>query len=231
MGKYWYDNLPNDYTWHSLWYGYIMCGNCSGIRIANGLCPVCKAELPEDSIKIKVNGIESKVEQAYMGAEDRYEDYVYLDMLEYEWRRPISDFERFNALSEDKRPSPRAIMVLVFWTYFETRIERLMEGAMKNIPKSIQENLLKRYQSISSRTSELYKVLFGRGNSYYLDLNMLGFQNVNNLLNRIQERRNRFMHGEPEAIDDELVEEMVDKLKLEHESWICVYNLRVANTS
>jgi sulfur carrier protein ThiS len=34
------------------------------------------------------------------------------------------------------------------------------------------------------------------------------------------------MHGAPEAIDDITIEELIRNLKLEHESWIAVYNKR-----
>jgi hypothetical protein len=229
MSKYWFDNLPTGYKWHSLWYDYIICFNCGGIRKAEGLCPVCKSELPRyRKIKIKSeSGKEYKIHSnSLMGAEGRYEDYIYLDMLESEWRRPVYELELFTSISEGKRPSARAIMVLVFWTYFETRIERLIDSSMKDLPGSIHLNLLKRYQTISSRTTELYKILFGLSNTYYSDLEALGYKRISNLLERIQKARNQFMHGEPEAIDDALIEDLVCLLKAEHESWIAVFNMR-----
>jgi len=229
MNKYWFDNLPDGYKWHSLWYDYIICFNCGGIRKVDGKCPVCKSELPKDR-KLKIKSDDGKeyevVSNTLMGAEGRYEDYIYLDMLESEWRRPVSEFEQFTSISEDKRPAAKAIMVLVFWTYFETRIERLIDSAMNDLPESIRLNLLKRYQSISSRTNDLYKILFGKSNTYNNDLDTLGYERVSNLLERIQKKRNQFMHGEPEAIDDTLIEDMVCMLKMEHESWIDVFNMR-----
>jgi hypothetical protein len=51
---------------------------------------------------------------------------------------------------------------------------------------------------------------------------------VSQLLTRVHHRRNEFAHGHPEAIDDVLVEELVAGLKTEHESWIAVFNKRIA---
>jgi hypothetical protein len=49
-------------------------------------------------------------------------------------------------------------------------------------------------------------------------------------LSLVQEQRNCFTHGQPQAIDDSLVKAVVEKLKLEHEAWISVFNKRVART-
>lgn len=229
MDKYWFDDLTDEQSWTSLWNSYIICGHCRGIRKVEGKCPVCNSEIPNPQfIKVKSeDGNEYEVPtNTFMGAEGRYEDYVYLNMLEYEWRRPVSKYDELSFLNQDKRPAAKAIIVLIFWTYFETRIERLLDVAMRDIPYSIRQNLFKRYQSISTRTDDLYKIIFGKTNSYFLDLDSLGFQNIAQLLHRIQSKRNEFMHGNPEAIDDELIEDIVKLLKEEHESWIKVFNLR-----
>ncbi|HET9571651.1 MAG TPA: hypothetical protein VFP20_09625 [Bacteroidales bacterium] len=231
MEKYWFDNLNINKSWTSLWNDYIICGNCSGIRKVEGQCPVCKSIISSQRfIVVKdQNGVTFEIPvNAFAGAEGRYEDYIYLNMLEYEWMRPESNLDQYTFLNKDKRPAAKAIIVLVFWTYFETRIERLLNSAMKDLPLSISQNLFKRYQSISSRTNELYKILFGEDDSYFKDLKNLGFQNIADFLVRIQHRRNEFMHGKPEAIDDGLIDDIVRFLKEEHESWIRVYNLRVA---
>lgn len=229
MNKYWFEDLTSEQSWTSLWNNYIICGECGGIRKIEGKCPVCNHEIPNQRYIIfkDQDGIEHEVpSNGFAGAEGRYEDYVYLNMLEYEWRRPVSKYDQFNFLNRDERPAAKAIIVLIFWTYFETRIERLLNSAMKDLPNSIRQNLFKRYQSISNRTDDLYKVLFGEKNSYFLDLESLGFQNIAKLLRRIQYKRNEFMHGNPGAINDELIEEIVRLLKEEHESWIQVFNLR-----
>lgn len=232
MTQYWFNELSGSQSWTSLWSGYILCRNCRGIRTVKGRCPVC-SDILQDSTTIlekTESGKEVKLPQtAYMGAEGRYEDYVYLNMLEYEWKRPISSFDNYNFLDHEKKPAAKAIIVLIFWTYFETRIERLLTTAMSKLPATVKEHLIKKHQSISSRTNELYKILFGDSTSYHADLRSLGFINISTLLLQIQDRRNKFMHGQPEAIDDELVENIVASLKDEHQSWIEVYNLRLAS--
>ena len=161
----------------------------------------------------------------FNGAEGRYEDWVYPKMLEREWLRPITDADRFLSISEECRPSPRAIVIMVFWTYFETRIERLFRETMTALPQAVTENLLRRYSSIGSRLDRLYRVAFST--TYWADLNDLGHSKVSHLLQHIQARRNDFAHGHPEAIDGSLVEELVAGLKDEHESWIAVFNRRI----
>ena len=173
------------------------------------------------------DGTEHRVAPAFMGGEGKYEDWVYLKMLEREWLRPITDADRFLSISERCRPSPRAIVILVFWTYFETRIERLFRETMAALPEAVTEDLLRRYSSIGSRLDRLYKVIFST--TYWADLNDLGYSKVSHLLERVQERRNNFVHGHPEAIDDSLVEELVAGLKDEHESWIAIFNGRISS--
>ena len=177
-----------------------------------------------DSQNSNSQGVQEIPSNAFMGAEGRYEDWVYLKMLEREWLRPLSEEDRFLDVSESSRPSARAIVILVFWTYFETRIERLFREAMRDLPEKVAKDLLRRYESISARLEQLYKVIFST--TYSSDLKDLGFANVAELLERVRQKRNQFMHGQPEAIDDTLVEDLVAHLKDEHESWIAVFNKR-----
>jgi hypothetical protein len=60
--------------------------------------------------------------------------------------------------------------------------------------------------------------------TYRAELNALGFERVGQHLDRVQDRRNAFAHGDPEAIDDALVAAVVENLKREHEGWIAVFN-------
>lgn len=64
--------------------------------------------------------------------------------------------------------------------------------------------------------------------TYWNALNGQGYSCVATLLQRVQESRNRFAHGHPEAIDDSLVEDVVAGLKDEHEGWIAVFNKSIA---
>ena len=113
--------------------------------------------------------------------------------------------------------------MIVFWSYFETCIDRLFREAAQAIPGQVMEHLLDRYSGIGARLDRLYKVIFST--TYRADLSDLGYGNVAALLKRVEECRNRFAHGEPEAIVDSLVEPLVAALKAEHEGWIAVFNL------
>ena len=87
--------------------------------------------------------------------------------------------------------------MLVFWSYFETRIERLFRETGETVPEKVMDHLY------------------------------LGYGKVAVLLRRVQRCRNRFTHDHPEAIDDTLVEELMAGLKDEHEGWIAVFNARL----
>ncbi|HEV2562404.1 MAG TPA: hypothetical protein VGT78_09710 [Rhizomicrobium sp.] len=175
---------------------------------------------------MKINGREVMVSAAFMGAEGRYEDYVYLQMLQREWERPVTEFDGFSHWAEDQRPSARAALVFLFWGYFETRIERLLRTAMRALPQRVLEDQLRRYSGIAVRLRDLYKIFFAT--TYFDDLRAVGYPQVANLLTDIHTRRNEFTHGKPQAINDATVSALVSSLKAEHEAWIAVFNRRTA---
>jgi hypothetical protein len=224
----WFDDLPNGKTWATLWSGYVRC-SCGGIQAIYSPCPVCGSPEPRASYTVfrDKSGIEHEALVALKGGEGRYEDWVYLQMLQREWLRPLEDADQFLDIAEKSRPSPRAIIVLVFWTYFETRIERLLRETTTNIPMRVLEDLLQRYSAVGARIDRLYKILFKI--TYWNDLEDLGYSHVVTLLQRVQHSRNDFVHGHPGAIDNNLVNDLVAGLKEEHESWIAVFNRRIHN--
>ena len=223
----WYDELPKDKSWSALWYGYILCGRCGGIRLLEGPCSACGERPPSlEPQLVNVDGKEILVPSASMGAEGRYEDWIYLNMLEREWKRPVFDADRFPGSSPNDGPSPRASIVLVFLSYFETRIERLLRSGLREVPERILEDALRRYSSIGARINDFYRVAFG--STYKVDLEEVGFGEIWPHLARIQERRNAFAHGQPQAIDDVLVNAVIAMMKAEHEAWIAVFNRRAA---
>lgn len=219
----WLDDLQPGTPWSSLWKGYFICGNCPGIRRYQESCPGCGASAPTMETRVVTceDGRTERVLIPLMGAEGRYEDWVYLAMMEREWRRPLVDDE-----SHAQGTSLRAALVLVFWSYFETRIDRLLRAGLRDIPERMREDSLRRYAFIGARLNQFYRVVFD--SRYNDDLVALGYSGVAAHLATVQERRNRFVHGEPRAIDDALVEAVVEMLKDEHESWIAVFNRRVA---
>jgi hypothetical protein len=224
----WYEQFPKDKSWSGLWSGYTLCGRCHGIRSTSGACGVC-GDPPYDAKPFTIrndHGRELVVHSAVPGAEGRYEDWVYLRMIEREWKRPVLEEDRFPGFSPEAGPSPRASIVILFWSYFETRIERLLREALHAMPNRILDDTLRRYSAIGARLNDLYRVAFD--STYKSDLEALGHGHVWSHLAKVQERRNLFAHGQPQAIDDALVKAVVENLKVEHEAWIAVFNKRVA---
>jgi len=223
----WCDELPKDKSWSALWYGYTICGRCQGIRLLEGPCSACGDPAPSSEPQlVHVEGREILVPSVCMGAEGRYEDWIYLNMIEREWKRPVFDADRFPGFSLNDGPSPRASIVLLFWSYFETRIERLLRAGLREVPERLLDDTLRRYSSIGVRMNDFYRVAFG--STYREDLEQAGYAQVWPHLARIQERRNLFAHGQPQAIDDVLVQSAVEMMKVEHEAWISVFNKRAA---
>ena len=226
----WYEDLPGEASWGRLWSGYTICGRCGGIRLLDGPCRVC-ADPPysrEPQIVRDESGREYEFSACFMGAEGRYEDWVYLGMIEREWKRPVRDDDRYPGFSAEAAPSPKASIVLLFWSYFETRIERLLRTGLRHVPTAILEDMLRRYSAIAARLNDCYRIAFN--STYKRDLEEVGFSDVWAHLALVQEQRNRFAHGRPQAVDDALVKAVVEKLKVEHEAWIRVFNKRVART-
>jgi hypothetical protein len=58
---------------------------------------------------VKIDGREVEVAPAFAGGEARYEDWMYLEMIEREWRRPVGPGEAYDHFPEDVRPSARAV--------------------------------------------------------------------------------------------------------------------------
>src|SRR5579871_2311601 len=89
----WFDDIAPDASWTVLWSGYFICGQCGGIRRFESNCAGCDAQPPvlEEHVLVLNDGEEIRVPMAFLGAEGRFEDYIYLDMLEREWKRPVSE--------------------------------------------------------------------------------------------------------------------------------------------
>ena len=124
----------------------------------------------------------------------------------------------------ERWPFTRASIVILFWSYFETRIERLLRAGLREIPGRILDDILRRYSAIGARLNDFYGVAFS--STYKKDLEEIGHGHIWPHLALIQERRNQFAHGQPQAIDDALVQKVVEKMKEEHEAWIAVFNKR-----
>ncbi|MFG7076891.1 hypothetical protein ACGYV5_26745 [Burkholderia pseudomallei] len=221
----WHEALEEGEGWTSLISDFIAC-ECGGIRTVSANCPACGAG-PYDltpTVFTDSSGTEHRVSVALAGAEGRREDYQLLALMEREWHRPPIESEQQRWLTSGM--SERASVVLLFWTYFESRMNRLVRLGLRPLPDSVQTDLLSRYDSVTSHMKQLYQILFGV--KYLDDLIAVGAESIGGHLARVQDARNRFVHGDPEALSDVLVEDVVRNLKAEHDAWIAVFNRRIA---
>ena len=178
-------------------------------------CPACGADLPRVEHTVKLDdGQEVSILPAYMGAETRYEDYVYLQLMEREWERMTRDSASQNRLHHTEQVSTGASLVLLFWTYFETRLEHLLRDSLQHVPPSFLEDALNRYSSVGARLERFYRIAFG--STYHSDLASLGHSDVSAHLARIQRHRNAFVRGSRQSIDDSLAISVVEMLKRKH---------------
>jgi hypothetical protein len=183
----------------------------------SGPCPVCATDYSKlGPAKVELNGEIIILPQAFAGALD-WSPYAMLQLMFRDWLRPLGA-EDNSGLPTANRPSARALVVLIFWTYFETLMGWFYETATDELPKPVVSDLLGRYGTIGARLDRLHRILFGV--RYYEDLDMLGYASVTSHLKRLQIQRNAFVHGNPEAITDALVEETVRFLPEFHEGWV-----------
>ncbi|MDP9155489.1 MAG: hypothetical protein M3O74_14715 [Pseudomonadota bacterium] len=105
-------------------------------------------------------------------------------------------------------------------------MNRLVGLGLRPLPINVQSDLSSRYDSVTSHMKQLYQILFGV--RYLDDLIAVGAESISGHLARVQDARNRFVHGDPEALSDALVEAVVRNLKVEHDAWIAVFNRRVS---
>jgi hypothetical protein len=103
-------------------------------------------------------------------------------------------------------------------------MDRFIDAATTPLPEGVRRDLKRRYSSIGSRMDRLYGLLFNT--SLQEDLSALGYASVHPHLMEVQRRRNEFVHGNAEAIDDNLVYTTVEKLHEVQEAWVALYNLR-----
>jgi hypothetical protein len=153
-----------------------------------------------------------------------WSDYVLLKMMHVEWQRPFGHSDTLNGLPHERRPSPRLVVVILFWTLFERLMERLFVDAMKRLPEAVAADLLKRYSGIGARLDRLFPLLFGT--TFANELARLDFSDVKRHLDAVQDARNAFIHGTPEAITDSLVRQVAEKLPDVQRAWIALYNAR-----
>lgn len=196
---------------------------------ALGPCPVCRMDYGDlQPEQVLVDGRVHTVYPTFLGGES-WSDYALLRLMHQEWSRPLPTAPVFQEMPHGRRPSPRLALVLLFWSMFESMVTRLLEGSTRNLPPRVAADLLGRYSAVGARLDRLYKLLFGT--TFWTDLAANGREDVAQHLARVQEQRNAFMHGDPQAISDDLVNDTVQLVPATVEAWIAVYNARCAQAS
>jgi hypothetical protein len=218
---------PDDWEWWwGAWRDRIRCGTCRGLMDLKAPCPVCGCDYRNlQPNQYVVSGRVLTVPSAFAGALD-WSPYVMLQLMEREWVRPLPKEGKLSALPQGNTPSSRALLVLIFWTYFESLMGWFYETATNGLPGTVGADLLRRYNFIGARLDRLHKILFGV--TYKDDLNRLGCGTIWQYLEEVQRQRNGFMHGNPESITDVLVEDTVRLIPEFHEAWIKSFNMRCA---
>jgi hypothetical protein len=214
--------------WIEPWKGLITCGVCGGLMNVQAACPVCGQGYrnePQQPIELCSHGEVIQVRPAFAGAMS-WSDYVLLRLMYEEWQRPLATPRRFAGIPAQTQPSSRVLIVILFWTFFESLMQRLFEAALKSLPNTISRDLLRRYSSIGSRMDQLYHITFE--STLKTDLTNLGHSELWQHLTNVQKKRNAFIHGQPESINEETVNTTVMHLPAVQYAWIDLFNSRCA---
>lgn len=199
----------------------IHCHVCNALFDLPAPCPVCGHVYNLRPQTISDGDRSFEVPPAFAGAL-HWSAHVLLRQIQLEVERPLSATSQFTG-----GPSQRLVVVILFWSLFESLMDRFYQVALADLPGSLTEELLGRFNSIGSRLDRLHRARWGA--SFWQDLTEVGFGEVARHLRRVQEKRNAFIHGDPTAIDDALVDETVANLLAVQLGWIAVFNRRCTN--
>jgi hypothetical protein len=169
-----------------------------------------------------VEGVERRVPRIVLAGALSWTTHSMLALMKREWDRPLLELDQ--GLAVGRQPSQRMLIVILFWTLFEHHMDRFFDAALGTLPPSIRADLLRRYGTIGSRMDRLYKLTFDT--TLEKDLTDLGHGQVYHHLLKVQAKRNEFVHGDSEAIDDALVRETVEQLPEVQAAWLALFNLR-----
>lgn len=213
-------------NFYSLWHDFIHCSNCYGIvELHKGICPICKHNHIKNARHIEIpreGGMVEKIPQISLMGAIPYTVYSLLILIQNEWERP--KLNTFSDLEDSRKPSEKLVIVILFWSLFESLMEEFFEDSMKEFPKNIKTDLLKRYFSISIRMDRLYPIL--HDSKFKKDFTKVGNENITKFIEKVHKARNEFIHGQPEKITDKLVNETIKMLEPVQKVWIALYNLK-----
>ena len=217
--------VPEDWDWWwGAWKNRIRCGSCRALMSPAQPCPVCGQDYRNLGFTTLVidGGRTIVAPPVFQGALD-WSPYVLLQLIHREWLRPPAGI---GGLPQGSQPSPRVLIVLTFWIFFETLMDWFYDAATRELPPAVGEDLRNRYRFIGARLTRLHRILFGT--TYGEDLDSLSFSSVRQHLEKVQTQRNAFVHGRPEAINDALVEDTVNMMPSFQDAWIQTFNKRCA---
>ncbi len=224
----WADDADRNKSWLGPWAGLIHCDRCHTL-MTGVVCPKCGRDFKTDAefVPRMIDGKEVQVPQLVFQGALGWTTHSVLALMKREWERPLLEMDQ--NLAPGKSPSQRMLIVVLFWTLFEHHMDRFFDGALGTLPVAIRADLLRRYATVGSRMDRLYKLVFDA--TLESDLAALGHRGVHDHLVKIQERRNAFVHGDSEAIDDALVDEVVEKLPAVQAAWLDLYNHRCTGSA
>ncbi|WP_242130340.1 hypothetical protein [Sphingobium sp. Sx8-8] len=201
----------------SPWHGLMHCSDCNGLH-REAICPVCGHAFDNQPQIIVVDGVEHLVPQATHGAIP-WSTFLILERIKIEGER-----SRIAPSDRPERFSHRFTVVLLFWTLFEVLIDGFYRAALADLPGQLDDELLERFSGIGGRLDRLYRRIWQT--NFWADLEAEGFSGEATLLRRIQKARNAFVHGDPEAIGDDLVDATLAHLENVQKAWIILFNKR-----
>lgn len=205
------------------WRGLSHCMVCNALH-QTGTCHVCGHSHDIGFQEVLVDGVKQRVPQTIVQGAIPWSVYVLLDQLRQECQRELE----VNRLTMIKL-SPRFTVVLLFWTMFEILMGGFYRAAVADLPGRTGPVLLSRFKVIGSRLDELHRALWDI--NFWADLEAEGYASEAATLRDIQIQRNSFMHGDPEAIDDALVQRTVTIIRPVQEGWIKLFNKRCTRLS
>lgn len=217
--------VPKDGSWLGPWSGLIHCEKCHALMSGCG-CSCCGYAFAADGwTTVEIDGRQQKVPAYTHAGALSWTAHSLLGLMKREWERPLLP-EEPSMVPLGGRCSQRVLVVILFWTLFEHMMDQFFRTALNRVPRGVGADLLRRHQSIGSRMDRLYSMVFDA--KMRVDLDELGHRPVYDHLQKVQDRRNEFIHGNAEAIDDELVRETVGRLPDVQTAWVELYNFRCA---
>lgn len=208
--------------WMRPWSGLTHCHHCNALHQVSEACPICGHQLDLSPQTHVIDGVEHVIPAATQGAVP-WSAFVIIRQMQIEWERPLGPDPG------GRHPAPRLALVILFWMHFEILMTRFYDAAFADLPGELGDELLRRFPSIGGRLERLYKLTWGV--TFWDEITAAGYGDVVDVLKTTQQRRNAFVHGDPEAIDDDLVDRVVESLARVQEAWIKVFNLRCTRRS